>query len=118
MSLLDKGNQDIILFPEEVVTDRDGNTRTQASKVGIPMRAWIQPQGQSGTAARRSEQDNEGYETEKTYRMRLRRKDHHIEIGAQAKVELNGQIWTVFGDEWTYQGSSRTQHRVVLLRRS
>lgn len=118
MSLLDKGNTDIILFPEEVVEDRDGNTRTQASSVGIPMSVWIQPQGQSGTAARRSEQDGEGYETEKTYRMRLRRIDQDIEIGAQAKVELNGQIWTVFGDEWVYKGSSRTKHRVILLRRS
>lgn len=118
MSLLDKGNQDIILYPEEVVKDRDGNTRTQASSTGIPLRVWLQPQGQSGTAARRAEQDNEGYETEKTYRMRMRRIDRDVEIGAQAKVDIDGQMWSIFGDEWVYQGSSRTRHRVTLLRRS
>lgn len=118
MSLLDKGNQDIILYPEIAVEDRDGNIRTEPSKVGIPMRVWIQPQGQSGTASRRAEQDVEGYETEKTYRMRLRRVDKDLEIGAQAKVEIDGKMWTVFGDEWSYQGSARTRHRVYLLRRS
>lgn len=118
MSLLDKGNTDILLFPEEAVEDRDGNIRTQPAKTGIPLRVWLQPQGQSGTASRRSEQDVEGYETEKTYRMRMRRQDRDIEIGAQAAVEIDGKRWTVFGDEWPYNGSSRTRHRVYLLRRS
>ena len=60
MSLLDRGNKDVILYPEEVVKDRDGNTRTRPSKVGIPLRVWLAPVGASGTSARRAEQDNEG----------------------------------------------------------
>lgn len=118
MSLLDRGNQSIVLYPEEAVEDRDGNIRTRPSKTGIPLRVWLQPQGQSGTAARRAEQDNEGYESEKVLRMRLRRQDHHIEIGAQSAVEFDGKRWAVFGDEWVYQGSERTRHRVFNLRRS
>lgn len=118
MSLLDRGNKDVILYPEEVVKDRDGNTRTRASKVGIPLRVWIAPVGASGTSARRAEQDNEGYETEKQRRMRLRRQDDHIHIGAQSKIEIDGQIWSVFGDVTEYLGSPRTQHKDYMLRRA
>lgn len=118
MSLLDRGNQSIVLYPEEAVVDGDGNIRTRASKTGIPIRVWLQPQGQSGTAARRAEQDSEGYESEKVLRMRLRRQDRGLQIGAQSAVEFNGQRWSVFGDEWVYQGSERTKHRVFNLRRS
>ena len=93
MSLLDRGNKDVILYPEEVVKDRDGNTRTRPSKVGIPLRVWLAPVGASGTSARRAEQDNEGYETEKQQRMRLRRRDEHIQIGAQSQAEIDAKSW-------------------------
>lgn len=118
MSLLDRGNKDVILYPEEVVKDRDGNTRTRPSKVGIPLRVWIAPVGASGTSARRSEQDNEGYETEKHRRMRVRRQDEHIYIGAQSQIEIDGQIWSVFGDVTEYLGSPRTYHKDYMLRRA
>lgn len=118
MSLLDRGNTDVLFFPEEEVEDRDGNMRTRPSEYPIRLRVQLQPQGQSGTAARRSEQDNEGYETEKVLRMRLRRKDARLEIGAQSAVEIDGERWAVFGDEWVYHGSRTTRHRFVLLRRS
>lgn len=118
MSLLDRGNKDVILYPEEVVKDRDGNTRTRPSKVGIPLRVWLAPVGASGTSARRAEQDNEGYETEKQRRMRIPRKYEHIPIGAQSQVEIDGQIWSVFGDVTEYLGSPRTRHIEYTLRRA
>lgn len=118
MSLLDKGNADVLLYPEIAVKDRDGNTRTKASDTPIPLRVWLSPVGQSGTAARRAEQDNEGYETEKVLRMRLRRKDQNIEIGAQSKVEWKGGTYAVFGDVTEHLGSPRTRHFVYQLRRS
>lgn len=118
MSLLDKGNIDGILYPEEAVEDADGNIRTQAAAIGIPIRLWIQPQGQSGTAARRAEQDNEGYETEQVLRVRLARRFEHLEIGAQAKIEINGKMWSVFGDANEHLGSPRTRHKTYTLRRS
>ena len=86
MSLLDSGTEDIIVFLEEVVTDEDGNLRTQPSKCGVPAKATIQPLGQSGTAARRSEQDNEGFESEKVYWMRLPRSFPYV-IKAQSRIE-------------------------------
>src|SRR5699024_4583433 len=118
MSLLDRGNEDVILYQDEVGTDRDGNTSMRPSKVGIPLRVWLAPVGASGTSARRAEQDNEGYETEKHMRMRLRRRDEHIQIGAQSQVEIDGQIWSVFGDATEYLGSPRTKHKDYMLRRA
>ena len=49
MSLLDRGNADILLYPEEVVISRDGNKQTRASKTPVKMRVWLAPIGQSGT---------------------------------------------------------------------
>ena len=118
MSLLDKGNKDVLLYPEEVTTDRDGNIRTQAAKTPIPLRVSLQARGQSGTASRRAEQDNEGFETEQVMRMRVRRQDAHIPIGAQAKVEFDGQIWSVFGDGVPYMGSAKTAHTDYQIWRS
>lgn len=118
MSLLDRGNADILLYPEIAVTDADGNTRTKASDTPIPLRVQLQPVGQSGTAARRAEQDNEGYESEVVMRMRLLRKDSHIEIGAQSKVLYEGEIWSVFGDPRRFFNSPRTTHWDYSLRRA
>lgn len=118
MSLLDKGNADVLLYPEEVVTDVDGNVRTRAAKEPIPLRVWLAVQNQSGTASRRAEQDNEGFETERVMRMRVRRQDEHIEIGAQAKIEWEGKMFSVFGDAIPYIGSPRTRHMDYTLRRA
>lgn len=118
MSLLDQWNVEVLVYLEEEVKDRDGNIRTRASDTPTPMKVWIAPIGQSGTSARRAEQDNEGYETEQVLRMRLRRKDMGIRIGAQSKVEFNGETWSVFGDLTEYRGSSRTHHHDYTLRRA
>lgn len=118
MSLLDKGNIDGILYPEEAVEDADGNIRTQAAATGIPIRLWIQPQGQSGTAARRAEQDNEGYEIEEVLRVRFARRFENLEVGAQAKIEISGKMWSVFGEPREHLGSPRTRHKTYTLRRS
>lgn len=118
MSLLDRGNADILLYPEEVVISRDGNKQTKASKTPVKMRVWLAPIGQSGTSARRAEQDNEGFETESVMRMRLLRKDQGTRIGAQSKIEWQGETWSVFGDVTPYMGSPRTAHHDYTLRRA
>lgn len=109
MSLLDTGAryQPCIVYPEEMVIDRDGNKKTQPSEIGIPAIARFQVKNQSGTSARRSEQDNEGFETEKIYTMRFPRsftKEHGV-IGAQGQVEWNGGRWAIFGDATVYESS-------------
>ncbi|MGW6624206.1 hypothetical protein ACWF99_23515 [Nocardia sp. NPDC055002] len=119
MSLLDSANQDVLVFLEETVTDMDGNTRTRPAKVGIPARARIQVQGQSGTSARRSEQDNEGFESEKVYKIRFPRAfdAQYGELGAQSEIEWRGQRWAVFGDINLYTGSRNTAHTDYTIKR-
>jgi len=109
MSLLDTGAtyQNILVFPEEMVLDRDGNKFTRPSTTPIPAQARLQVANQSGTSARRAEQDNEGFETEKVYRMRFPRsftRDHGI-LGAQSQIEWRGQRWVVFGEATVYESS-------------
>ncbi|QXO13297.1 head-to-tail stopper [Mycobacterium phage Trooper] len=116
MSLLDTGAryQSVTVYPEEMVIDSDGNKRTRPSKTGIPALARLQVANQSGTSARRAEQDNEGFESEKVYRMRFPRsftKEHGV-LGAQSQIEwgtnpVTGQPvrWALFGDATVYDSS-------------
>ncbi|KZM68834.1 hypothetical protein [Nocardia terpenica] len=116
MSLLDRGSEEVIVFPEEAVTDKDGNVRSRPSKVGIPAKARLQVQGQSGTSARRQDQDNEGFEGEKVYKIRFPRSFPHL-LGAQAQIEWRGQRWVVFGDPNYYTNSRRTAHVDYTIKR-
>ena len=43
MSLIDRGTEVVTVFPEETVTDADGNTMTRPSAVGVVARAVVQP---------------------------------------------------------------------------
>ena len=116
MSLLDRGTQEVWVYPEEAVTDMDGNIRTRPSATGIKLQARIQVQGQSGTSARRGEQDNEGYETEKVYRIRFPRSFTQI-LGAQSEVKWQGVRWALFGDANYYTGSRNTRHQTYSMKR-
>ncbi|WP_458682286.1 hypothetical protein [Prescottella equi] len=116
MSLLDRGTEEVTVYPEEAVTDMDGNIRTRPSKVGYKVRVRIQVQGQAGTSARRAEQDNEGYESEKVYRIRFPRSHTQI-LGAQSQIEWNGIRHALFGDANYYTGSPRTRHVTYSMKR-
>lgn len=109
MSLLDTGAryQPVTVYPEELQIDDDGNKFTGPSETGIPAIARLQVANQSGTSARRAEQDNEGFSTEKVYKMRFPRsftKEHGI-LGAQSEIVWKGQRWAVFGDATEYDSS-------------
>ena len=117
MSLLDRGREVVTVYPEIVGTDVDGNIITKASNTGIVTRATVQPMAASGTSGRRAEQDNEGFETEENYRLRLPRRFPHV-LGAQAKVSWRNQIWSVAGDHKAYNGSNRTRHTDYVIRRT
>ncbi|QLF84895.1 head-to-tail stopper [Gordonia phage Epsocamisio] len=100
----------VTVFPQIMVIDDDGNKFTKPSATGIEAIARFQVANQSGTSARRAEQDNEGFESEKVYRMRFPRsftKEQGI-IGAQSKIVWRGQTWAVFGDATVYNGSEAT----------
>lgn len=115
MSMLDRFREDIIVFPEEVVEDIDGNMRTRPSTTGVATKARMQVLGQSGTSSRRQEQDNEGFETERVYKMRLPR-DFPI-LGTQSQIEWHGVRWAVFGTENRYNNSPKTSHITYTIKR-
>lgn len=117
MSLLDIGKQNVTIYLEEVWTDSDGNTMTRPGSVGIPAKVTIQFEPASGTSQRRVEQDNEGFETEQNYRMRVPRNFPYV-IGAQSKIVWDGKTFSVNGDAQPYNGSPRTAHLDYSLRRT
>lgn len=120
MSLLDRWNYEVIVYPEETWTDSDGNLMTRASQTGIPARAMIQLRAQSGTSARRAEQDNEGFETEEVYRMRFTRYYDRLlgRLGPQSQIEWDGRRWSVMGFSQRFQsGSRRVRHNDYTIRR-
>lgn len=119
MSLLDWGcTEDVVVYPEVLETDSDGNPRTKAAPdgTGIPAKARIQILGQSGTASRRQEQDNEGYETEKVYTIRFPRSFAYT-LGAQSQIEWQGNRWVIFGDAAYYTSSPATRHVTYNIKR-
>lgn len=121
MSLLDGGAryEPCTVYPEVVVTDIDGNPRTQPSTTGIPAKARFQPLNQSGTSFRTQEQDNEGFESDRRYSIRFPKAftAQYGELGAQSEVEWRGSRWAIFGDAERYNNSSRTAHTAYTARR-
>ncbi len=118
MSLLDKGNETVVIYPEAVRLDADGNEITYADRDNpIETRAIIQVAAASGTSARRAEQDNEGFEGEANYRIRFPRSLDHIP-GAQAQLLWNNQIWSFVGDVKRYNGGPNTAHLDYTIRRA
>jgi hypothetical protein len=113
MSLLDTGTEDVIVFPEEMVVDGDGNKMTRPSATGIPARARIQPIGTPTETA------EGGFNTVSRYSLRFPHsftkehgiftKEHGI-LGAQSQIEWNGKRYSIFGDAMIYNGSRRTAH--------
>src|SRR5690606_21415106 len=117
MSILDHGNELVRIYPEIETTDEDGNIITKPSDTAIEVKVLLQVQPASGTSARRAEQDNEGFESEMNYRMRMPRSFKQI-LGAQSRVEWKGQYWAINGDAQIYNGSRRTAHVDYTIRRT
>lgn len=112
MSLLDKGNQTVTVYPDEEYIDEDGNTMLRASLTGYEASAVVQPARQSGTSARRAEQATEGYFTEEVYRLRFTRAHDrdNPQLGLAAEVVWNDERWHVIGWATEYTGSRKTAH--------
>lgn len=120
MSLLDKASQQIMVFLEEPWTDEDGNVLTRPSTTGVPATAELQVSAASGTSARRAEQDNEGFESETNYRLRLPRSSTLV-LGQQSRIEWpvgSGNYWAIVGEPHHFMGGSKTAHTDYIIRRS
>ena len=98
MSLLNRGTDQVTIYPETVVTDSDGNTLTRPGTVGVICKAVVQPLA--------STEDAEG--TTSKYRLRL--VGYTELLGAQSAVEWNGKRYAIDGDPLIYNGSRRTAH--------
>jgi len=117
VSLLDSGAvyQDVTVYPQEKVTDEDGNPRTKPSSTGVAAKARFQPLMQSGTSARLQESDNEGFESQEVYSMRFPRGVFE-NLGPQSEIEWGltaqglPQRWAVFGFPARRNNSPATAH--------
>ena len=119
MSLLDRGNEMVTIYHETQTTDRDGNIIIKAD-FDNPVTAWvrIQPSAQSGTSARRAEQDNEGFETEEVSRLRFAH-GYEFRPGQQAQLDrADGTRWSFVGHPLEYKGSTRTARLEFNIRRT
>lgn len=119
MSLLDRGNEDVVVFPQETVTSADGNTVTRPSTTGIPTTARIEVRNQSGTSSRRSEQDNEGFESEEVYSLKFTRAfdAQYGVLGPQSQIEWREARWALFGFPSIYNRSKNTAHLTYTIKR-
>lgn len=119
MSLLDKGRETIVIYQEEEYIDPDGNPsrRASATPTYTVSNCVVQLMAQSGTSARRTEDNNEGFDSEQVYRLRTPRSFTPL-IGMHARVVWNGQNWAVFGKPRRYNGSDRTAHTDYILRKN
>lgn len=113
MSLLDTATEDVVVYPQETVTDADGNTHTRASATGTPARATIQLQD---APAGDAEGDTVGYASREIYRLRFSRSWTSV-LGPQSQIAWNGARWAVIGQPRRYHGSARTAHIDYLIER-
>ena len=110
MALIDRpGGETVVCYPEVTVTDSDGNTLTRASSTGITVTGCsVQPR-------QNSEDDEIGFTTAQTYRLRLPRTSN-IVLGSQSKVSWNGTTYSVVGDAVVSSGSIRTRRTEYTLK--
>lgn len=119
MSLLDRGRETVVVYQEEAYIDSDGNPSRRASSTPTYTisNCAVQLVAQSGTSARRTEDNNEGFDSEQVYRLRPPRSFTNI-IGMHARVVWQGVEWAVFGKARRFNGSNRTAHIDYMLRRN
>lgn len=117
MSLLDEGRETVTVYLEETWVDSDGNLMVRPGPTGITTSAAVQVLAQSGTSARRSEQGNEGFETEEVYRLRFPRSFPHY-LNSESRVEWLGKSFEIVGEARLYNGSERTAHIDYVMRRT
>lgn len=114
MSLLRSGTEVVTVFPEETVTDSDGNRFTRAGTVGIIVKASVQP---VGTGLQDRENADGGFHTTSRYRLRLAG-GYGIGggvLGSQAQVEWRGKRYAIEGDAQVRTGSVRTAHAIFTM---
>lgn len=111
MSLLNRGTETVTVFPEETVTDSDGNLITRAGSIGILVKASVQPISSTEKADGR---------TESRYRLRLAGgfPTGGGILGSRAAVEWRGKRYAIEGEAQLHTGSRRTSHATYTMVRA
>lgn len=125
VSLLDSGAvyQDVTVYPQELVTDIDGNPRTRPSASGTAAKARLQPLMQTGTSARLRESDVEGFESQEVYNVRFPR-GVFDDLGPQSEMEWGTTVaghpkrWAFFGFPSRRNNSPGTAHVSYQVKRA
>jgi hypothetical protein len=111
MSLLQRGNATVKVYPEVTRTDADNNTITEASTEGTDYRAMVQP---LAVASASTEGQAIGFESSSSYRMRL--VGYPGVLGPRSQIEWGTDAqgrparWGIDGPALIFDGSARTRH--------
>jgi hypothetical protein len=118
MSLLYRGRETVTIYHAEEWISEDGNImyRPSTTDVEVLSNCVVQLAAQSGTSARRAEQDEEGYDLEEMYRFRPP-VSYTREIHFASQIEWHGLRWNIMGHPRRYNGSDRTHHIDYMIRR-
>lgn len=111
MSLLDTGNQDVIIYPEVTGADSYGNPMKVPSATGYPVKARVQPFSNIASA----EDSSMGQMLNTRYRVRIDR-NSTVPYGPWSECEWNGQRFEFIGEPERHSGSDRTKHLTAFIR--
>lgn len=105
MSLLDTGNETILVWPEVDATDSDGNPVKVPAPDPIQVQCRVQPVSSTDVVAA-------GQQTVARYRVITR----DAPLGPWARVRWRGRDWDVEGEPLWSNGSPRTRHVKAILK--
>lgn len=105
MSLLDRGTETALIWPQATTTDRDGNPIHVPAAEPVQVRCRVQPVSSRDVIAA-------GQQTTARYRMSAR----NAPLGPWARVRWRDRDWDVEGEPMYQRGSRRTRHVVAILR--
>lgn len=108
MSVLDRGNAELLVYPMVKATDPDGNEVWQPAADPVTVRASLQPVTSADVLV-------SGQEVDTVYRVRpVRGTD--VPLGAWDRIEWDGRSWDVIGDPTRRDASPRTRRTVFHIR--
>lgn len=104
MSLLDRGNEEITVYPEVETTDERDNDVRVPSPDGVVVRCRVQPIRSDDVAVA-------GQQVTTVYKIIAR----DAPLGAWALVNWQGRDWDLIGEPLWSNGSPATRHVTVLI---
>jgi len=107
VSLLDRANAQVIVRPQVLGTDSDGNPVWTPSPIGVPLDVMLWPVGATEAAA-------VGRGTGEVYRLRPAR-GQRVPLGPWATVVWDGREWDVHGEAARLERGQATRRTVATI---